>query len=141
MSNRREFLRDATLAAVGLATSHTASAVPVTATKRKPNIILFLADDMGYSDLGCQGSEIDTPNLDRLARQGLQFSSFYNSPRCCPSRASLMTGMYSHQAHMGMMVDDHGRYPYPAYDGDLNTNCVTIAEALKPAGYRTLHAG
>lgn len=141
MSNRREFLRDATLAAVGLAASHAASGAPVTTDARKPNIILILADDMGYSDLGCQGSEIDTPNLDRLARRGLQFSSFYNSPRCCPSRASLMTGMYSHQAHMGMMVDDHGRYPYPAYDGDLNTNCVTIAEALKPAGYRTLHAG
>ncbi len=141
MSNRREFLRDATCVAAGLAASQVASAVPAMAKQRKPNIILFLADDMGYSDLGCQGSEIDTPNLDRLARQGLQFSSFYNSPRCCPSRASLMTGMYSHQAHMGMMVDDHGRYPYPAYDGDLNLNCVTIAEALKPAGYRTLHAG
>jgi arylsulfatase len=97
---------------------------------------------MGYSDLGCQGSEIETPNLDRLAYNGIQLSSFYNSPRCCPSRASLLTGMYSHQAHMGMMVDDHDRYKeFPAYDGDLNTACVTIAEALKPAGYRTLHAG
>lgn len=109
---------------------------------RRPNIVLFLADDMGYSDLGCQGSEIETPNLDRLASNGIQFSSFYNSPRCCPSRASLLTGMYSHQAHMGMMVDDHERYKeFPAYDGDLNTSCVTIAEALKPAGYRTLHSG
>ncbi|HEX5282645.1 MAG TPA: arylsulfatase [Bryocella sp.] len=141
MSNRREFLRDAALATAGLAAAQASSALPVKGEVRKPNIILFLADDMGYSDLGCQGSEIETPNLDRLARQGLQFSSFYNSPRCCPSRASLMTGMYSHQAHMGMMVDDHGRYPYPAYDGDLNTNCVTIAEALKPAGYSTYHSG
>jgi arylsulfatase A-like enzyme len=142
MSNRREFLRDATLAAAGLAAaSATSPALPTMAPARKPNIILFLADDMGYSDLGCQGSEIDTPNLDKLAKGGLQFTTFYNSPRCCPSRASLMTGMYSHQAHMGMMVDDHGRYPYPAYDGDLNTNCVTIAEALKPAGYRTYHSG
>jgi arylsulfatase A-like enzyme len=141
MNTRREFLRDATLATVGLAATSAAASIPAASNARKPNIILFLADDMGYSDLGCQGSEIETPNLDRLARQGVQFSSFYNSPRCCPSRASLLTGMYSHQAHMGMMVDDHGRYPYPAYDGDLNTNCVTIAEALKPAGYRTLHCG
>lgn len=141
MNTRREFLRDATLATAGLAAASASGSIPVGEAARRPNIILFLADDMGYSDLGCQGSEIDTPNLDRLAHRGVQFSSFYNSPRCCPSRASLMTGMYSHQAHMGMMVDDHGRYPYPSYDGDLNTSCVTIAEALRPAGYRTLHSG
>ncbi|HEY4355188.1 MAG TPA: arylsulfatase [Acidobacteriaceae bacterium] len=142
MSNRREFLVDAALTVAGLAAASAAASVPPPpASPKKPNIILFLADDMGYSDLGCQGSEIDTPNLDKLAKGGLQLSSFYNSPRCCPSRASLMTGLYSHQAHMGMMVDDHGRYPFPSYDGDLNTNCVTIAEALKPAGYHTYHSG
>ncbi len=137
--NRREFVRDASLVAAGAAAS---GPVPsVLAQNRKPNIVLFLVDDMGYSDIGCMGSEIDTPNLDRLATGGLRFSTFYNSPRCCPSRASLLTGMYAHQAHMGMMVDDHNRYPFPAYDGDLNTNCVTIAEALKPAGYHTYHSG
>lgn len=142
MSNRREFLRDATMATLALAAAPAAGAnAQQQSTPRRPNIVMFLADDMGFSDIGCQGGEIETPNLDRLAKNGLQFSSFYNSPRCCPSRASLLTGMYSHQAHMGMMVDDHGRYPFPAYDGDLNQNCVTIAEALKPAGYTTLHAG
>lgn len=141
MSNRREFLRDASLATLALATAPAAGSAAQAGSSQKPNIILFLADDMGFSDIGCQGGEIDTPNLDRLAKGGLQFSSFYNSPRCCPSRAALMTGMYSHQAHMGMMVDDHGRYPFEAYDGDLSQSCVTIAEALKPAGYTTLHAG
>ena len=139
MMNRRDFLRDATLTAAGAAA--VASTPSALAQGRKPDIVLILVDDMGYSDIGCMGSEIETPHLDRLAKGGLRFSSFYNSPRCCPSRASLLTGMYSHQAHMGMMVDDHNRYLYPAYDGDLNTSCVTIAEALKPAGYRTYHSG
>nr|NUR36560.1 arylsulfatase [Sphingomonas sp.] len=96
---------------------------------------------MGFSDLGCFGAEIPTPNLDRLAEHGMRFAQFYNSPRCCPSRAALMTGLYSHQAHMGMMVDDHGRYPFPAYDGDLNKGAVTIAEMLKGAGYATMMTG
>jgi arylsulfatase len=96
---------------------------------------------MGYSDVGCYGSEIETPTLDRLAGDGLRFSQFYNAPRCCPSRASLLTGLYPHQTGMGMMTSDHGRYPYPAYDGDLSQHCVTVAEALKPAGYTTLMSG
>ena len=82
MKNRREFLREATLTAVSMAAASAKASVPSIPAKRKPNIILILADDMGYSDLGCQGSEIDTPNLDRMAKGGLQFSSFYNSPRC-----------------------------------------------------------
>lgn len=93
----------------------------------RPNIVFILADDMGSSDLGCYGSEIETPNLDTLARNGLQFADFHNSPRCCPSRAALMTGMYSHQAGMGMMTSDYGRYPYPAYKGDLSQGCVIPA--------------
>jgi arylsulfatase len=142
MRNRRQFLRDASLIAAGLAAStNVKSAAAEALARSKPNVIIILADDMGYSDLGCYGSEIDTPNLDRLAKNGLRFSQFYNSPRCCPSRAALMTGMYSHQAHMGMMVADHGRYPYPAYDGELNDKCVTIAEALRPAGYTTMISG
>ena len=137
---RRDFIKLSSFsAAAAVFKDSPLAAIPAV---RKPNIVLFLADDMGYSDLGCQGSEIETLYLDRLAHNGIQFSSFYNSPRCCPSRASLLTGMYSHQAHMGMMVDDHERYKeFPAYDGDLSAACVTIAEALKPAGYRTLHSG
>jgi arylsulfatase A-like enzyme len=108
---------------------------------QRPNIVLIVADDMGFSDIGCYGSEIETPNLDALAKGGLQFTSFYNSPRCCPSRAALLTGLYSHQAGMGLMTSDYGRYPYPAYRGDLSENCVTIAEALQRAGYNTLMVG
>lgn len=142
MKDRREFLRDLTLATAGIAAS---SAMGEPAGRplagRQPNIVLILADDMGYSDIGCFGSEIQTPTLDRLAASGLRFSQFYNAPRCCPSRASLLTGVYSHQAGMGMMTSDHGRYPYPAYDGDLSQHCVTIAEALKAGGYTTLMSG
>ncbi|MEZ6119381.1 MAG: sulfatase-like hydrolase/transferase [Pirellulaceae bacterium] len=107
------------------------------ATKR-PNIIIMLADDMGYSDLGCYGSEIHTPNLDSLAQHGLRFTQFYNTGRCCPTRAALLTGLYQHQAGVGHMVGDHG---LPSYQGYLNEHCVTIAEALRPAGYQTLMSG
>src|SRR5882757_9648830 len=100
------------------------------AAERKPNIIVILADDVGFSDIGCFGSEIHTPNLDKLAANGLRFTQFYNTARCCPTRASLLTGLYPHQAGVGHMVQDLGS---PAYRGDLNRNCVTIAEALKPA--------
>ena len=101
----------------------------------------MLADDMGFSDIGCYGSEIETPNLNKLAAGGLRFKQFYNNPRCCPSRACLMTGLYPHQAGMGMMVVDYKRYPYPAYAGDLSNRCVTIAEALRAGGYRTAMTG
>jgi arylsulfatase A-like enzyme len=104
----------------------------------KPSIVVLLADDMGFSDLGCYGSEIATPNLDRLAASGLRFTQFYNTTRCCPSRASLLTGLYPHQVGMGHMVE--GR-PHPAYQGFLNERCVTIAEVLRGAGYRTLMSG
>lgn len=104
----------------------------------KPNIILILADDMGYSDLGCYGSEIQTPNLDRLASNGLRFSQMYNSARCCPSRAALLTGVNPHQAGVGHMVFPMGP---PAYQGFLNRNCATIAEVLREAGYGTYMSG
>src|SRR5438045_1232411 len=104
----------------------------------RPNIVLIMADDLGFSDLGCYGSEIATPNLDRLAREGLRFTQFYNCGRCCPTRASLLTGLYPHQAGVGDMEEDRG---VAAYQGYLNDRCVTIAEALRPAGYRTLMAG
>ena len=104
----------------------------------RPNIVLILADDMGYSDIGCYGSEIDTPNLNTLAENGLRYTQFYNTARCCPTRASLLTGLYPHQAGIGHMMNDRG---FDGYRGDLNRNCVTIAEALKPSGYRTYISG
>ncbi len=104
----------------------------------KPNIVVILVDDMGFSDLGCYGSEIPTPNLDALAADGLRFTQFYNMGRCCPTRASLLTGLYPHQAGVGHMTDDKG---VPGYAGRLNDSCVTIAEVLKPAGYFTALSG
>src|SRR5258705_956744 len=92
-----------------------------TATTRRPNIVLIMADDMGFSDLGCYGSEIATPNLDKLAAGGLRFTQFYNTARCCPTRAALLTGLYSHQAGVGHMVQDNG---HPGYHGRLNDRCV-----------------
>jgi len=107
----------------------------------RPNIVLIMADDMGYSDIGCFGGEIDTPNLDQLAAGGLRFTRFYNAGRCCPTRAALLTGLYPHQAGMGGMVNsEKGRRP-EAYQGYLNDRCVTIAEVLGRAGYATYMAG
>lgn len=109
-----------------------------TSAAQKPNIIVILSDDMGFSDIGCYGSEIKTPNLDALAKNGLRFTQFYNTARCCPTRASLLTGLYPHQAGVGHMMEDRG---YDGYRGELNRNCVTIAEALKPAGYANYAVG
>lgn len=104
----------------------------------KPNIVIILADDLGFSDLGCYGSEIFTPYLDRLAGAGMRFTQFYNTARCCPTRACLLTGLYPHQAGIGHMTDDYRR---PGYRGDLNQQCVTIAEVLRGGGYQTLMCG
>ena len=109
-----------------------------TASAAKPNILVLLADDMGYSDIGCYGSEIATPNLDRLARNGLRFSQFYNTGRCCPSRASLLTGLYAHQAGVGHML---GKTGFPGYAENLRADTATLAEVLKSAGYSTYMAG
>lgn len=118
------------------------------AAPARPNILIILADDLGWSDLGCYGGEIRTPHLDSLARGGLRFTQFYNSTRCCPSRASLLTGLYPHQAGIGLMTSskpskpsDAGKERFPGYRGSLNEKCVTIAQVLKPAGYRTAAAG
>lgn len=105
----------------------------------RPNILLIMVDDMGYSDLGCYGSEISTPNIDSLAQQGLRFTQFYNASRCCPTRASLMTGLYPHQAGVGDMI--RAKYEMESYQGFLNDKSVTIAEVLKGAGYTTLMSG
>lgn len=104
----------------------------------KPNIVLILADDLGFSDLGCYGSEILTPNLDRLAADGVQFTQFYNTARCCPSRTALLTGLYPHQAGVGDMSFD---LELSGYRGRLNDNCVTIAQILHEAGYFTAMTG
>lgn len=145
MANRRDFLKiGAGLAAATLAPKANAvlgSLAGHAPNGAKPNIILILADDMGFSDIGCFGSEVATPNLDKLASRGIRINQFYNNPRCCPSRASIMTGLYSQQAGMGDMVADHGRYPYPQYNGILDARTITIPEALKTVGYNTAMVG
>jgi len=108
------------------------------ATKTRPNVVLILNDDMGYSDLGCYGGEIETPNLDRLAAGGLRFSSFYNTARCSPSRASLLTGLHPHQTGIGILTYDSGP---EGYAGNLNHRCVTIPQVLQANGYRTYMSG
>ncbi|MEM7231906.1 MAG: arylsulfatase [Planctomycetota bacterium] len=137
------FLRAAL--ALGLVVCFFRSAV----ADERPNIVLIMVDDMGFSDLGCYGGEIETPNIDKLAARGVRFSRFYNSSRCCPTRASLLTGLHPHLTGIGHMTNppppkqarhDAGR-EFPNYRGFLNRRCVTIAEILKPAGYATFIAG
>lgn len=113
------------------------------APETPPNIVLIMADDMGFSDIGCYGGEVETPVIDALAEEGLRFRQFYNTARCCPTRASLMTGLYPHQAGVGHMMTPYFKdgEPIASYQGELNDHCVTIAEALKPAGYTTLMSG
>ena len=114
----------------------------VSAYADKPNILVILFDDLGYSDLGCYGGEIETPNIDSLAKSGVRFESFYNSARCCPSRASLMTGLYPPQAGIASFTTQNPHKKYgPAYLGRLNDRCVTLAEVLKPAGYGCYYVG
>ncbi|HIK93576.1 MAG TPA: arylsulfatase [Planctomycetes bacterium] len=118
--------------AVGLlASTHSMAA-------ERPNIIVILADDMGYSDIGCYGSEVHTPVLDGLADKGLRFTQFYNTARCCSTRASLLSGLYPHQAGVGHMMNDSG---FDGYRGELNRSCRTMAEVLKTAGYGTYMSG
>jgi arylsulfatase len=104
----------------------------------RPDIVVILADDLGWSDVGCYGGEIETPNLDALAAGGVRFTQFYNTGRCCPTRAALLTGLYAHQAGVGHMMEDRGS---AGYRGDLNERCVTIAQVLRGAGYATCIAG
>ena len=113
---------------------------------KRPNIVLILVDDMGYSDLGCFGGEINTPRIDALAAGGQSHTQFYNIARCCPSRASLMTGLHPHQAGIGHMTHtpaDKSSYDrqLPGYRGFLNHSCVTMAEALRDSGYHTYLSG
>jgi arylsulfatase len=114
------------------------SAIASFAASTRPNILLIMSDDMGFSDIGCYGGSIHTPNLDALASEGIRFTQFYNVGRCCPTRASLLTGLYPHEAGVGHMTRDAG---HDGYRGQLNHESVTIAEVLHAAGYRTYMAG
>ena len=105
---------------------------------QKPNVILILVDDMGFSDIGITGSEIKTPHIDELARSGVLLTSMYNCARCCPTRASLLTGLYPHSAGIGHMGTNLGS---EAYQGFLRNDSVTIAEVLRASGYRTFMSG
>ncbi|HEY8397529.1 MAG TPA: arylsulfatase [Flavihumibacter sp.] len=105
---------------------------------KRPNIVVILADDLGYSDIGAYGGEIQTPNLDKLAANGVRFTQFYNTSRCCPTRASLLSGVYNHQAGIGEMTTDRNE---PGYRGFLSKDVVTLAEVLKESGYSTGMSG
>ncbi len=105
---------------------------------RRPNIVVILADDLGYSDLGSYGGEIETPNLDRLASGGVRFTRFYVTPRCSPTRAALLTGRYPHEVGVGHLNGDWGR---PGYRGELAPEAATLAELLRPGGYGTYMSG
>jgi len=135
--NRREFLK--ILGFTSLVSAMKPFECSVFGSSRhRPNVLLILCDDMGYSNLGCFGSDIHTPNLDALAANGLRMTQFYNAARCCPTRASLLTGLYPHQAGVGSMVKNLGT---PEYQGYLNDQCMTLAEVLKAAGYKTYMSG
>jgi arylsulfatase A-like enzyme len=138
-TSRRDFMKSAGLGAMtaGIAgcSGGTDTGQP---DAKQPNIIVMMADDMGYSDIGCYGGEVDTPNIDKLAGGGVRFTQFYNTARCCPTRAALLTGLYQHQAGIGHMVDDRG---FDSYSGDLNDKCMTMAEVMKTAGYHTYLSG
>ena len=121
--HRRVLLR--TLIAFALAGDLCAHA----ATTPRPNIIIILADDLGWSDIGCYGGEIQTPNLDALAKSGVSFTQFCHGARCCPTRASLLTGLYPHQAGVGSITADRGP-EYPGYRGTLQRSTVTLARMV-----------
>jgi arylsulfatase len=124
--------------AVGTAFAVYKDEQPLIVADARPNIVIILADDLGFSDIGCYGGEINTPNLDYLAANGVRFSNFYNISRCCPSRASLLTGMYNHNAGIGEMTEDRH---LPGYRGHLTDSVATIAELLKLSGYHTAMSG
>ncbi|MCX5683520.1 MAG: sulfatase-like hydrolase/transferase [Planctomycetota bacterium] len=137
--NRRDFLKAMGVGAAALALPRWLGGAEAGAPlSRKPNVLVILVDDMGWSDISCYGSEIPTPNLDKLAAGGIRFTQFYNTGRCCPTRASILTGLYPHQTGVGHMVEDNGT---PGYRGRLNDQCVTLAEVMRGGGYFTAMSG
>ena len=132
----------ATALAVSLATA-TALSAPALATASPPNVVVVVADDVGFSDLGVYGSEIRRPHIDAIASRGVLFSNFHASPMCSPSRAMLLTGVDAHLAGVASLyvatpLRHRGR---PGYEGELRTDVVTIASRLRAAGYRTYLSG
>ena len=123
---------------VGLALSICCSDAMRVDAATPPNVLMIVADDLGYSDLGCYGGDIRTPNIDRLASNGLRLTRFYNTGRCCPSRTSILTGHYPHRIGVGHKVADLGQ---PGYRGFVSPEAPTIAESLRPAGYRSFISG
>src|SRR5690349_20732573 len=147
-SSRRRFLVFivACAAAVGGGARYSSAATAQDTTKSRPNIVMILADDMGYSDPDCFGGEIATPNLDRLAQRGVRLTDFHNQARCCPSRAVLMTGEYPHEVGIGTMIDRYAKWERdiaqsPAYQDHLSKAVPTMAERLRQAGYHTIMCG
>jgi arylsulfatase A-like enzyme len=146
MLSRLHRLAAAGLLSVSLSVAIALRAASAPATHPlKPNLIIILADDMGFSDVGCYGGEIPTPNIDALAAAGLRFTQFYNTARCSPTRASLLTGLHPHSAGMGTLAEDPGkRSPANAaagYQQYLNDRCATLAEILRPEGYKSYISG
>lgn len=120
----------------------TAAEVDKGCKRDKPNILLILVDDMGFADIGCYGSTvIETPNLDGLAEHGIRLSQFYNCARSSPSRAALLTGLYPHQSGVGHLETENWGEEHPGYRGQLNDECITIAEGLQQVGYLTAMSG
>lgn len=126
------------IGSIGILSAFTYTAKSKKKVEKRPNIIVILADDLGFSDIGCYGGEIKTPNIDYLASQGVRFRNFYNTSRCCPTRAALLTGLYNHNAGIGEMTTDRN---IEGYRGAITKNTVTLAEVLKDAGYRTAMSG
>ena len=130
------------LLATLLLSAHTEKPARGETPPQRPNIIYIMADDLGFSDIGCYGGEVQTPNLDKLASNGMKLRTFYNNSRCCPTRASLLTGQYPHTVGMGHMVTlAQNKYDSGSYQGFLSPDHPTIAEELKKAGYRTYMSG
>ena len=135
---RREFLKITSSAIACLSAGGCIDNLIKNKDNSKPNILLIVADDLGFSDLGCYGGEIETPNIDKIAQNGIRMTRFYSCGRCCPSRASILTGLYPHRAGLGHMVNDLGR---PGYRGRVSDDAVTISQALQLADYRTFISG
>src|SRR5215467_9381129 len=124
-----------------LGTMAGAAAMPAATPGKRPNILLIVADDLGYSDPGCFGGEIETPNIDRLASGGVRFTQLYNNARYCPSRAALMTGQHPHKVGMGNMVGGQERPGFPGFTGRVSESARFLPAVLRESGYTTLMSG